>query len=288
LGTLKLKVKLHNDMSTKKNCFIISPIGEEASEVRKRADQVLKHILTPAAQACGYEPIRADKISEPGMITSQIIQHIVDDPLVIADLTGMNPNVFYELAIRHAIRKPLVQIVNKGEKIPFDVAGMRTIPVDHHDLDSVEEAKEEIQKQIKVVEGKKPDQIESPISVSMEIQTLRQSDRPEDRTLAELVSALSQMRADVASLDKRLSAPEKLIPPAYLRDVLRSFGGQFDKRTIMLTHELRHMMRTLYQMSEGKDSKATREDKLELMKRADMLMFEMEKGFDRERGAEIF
>jgi hypothetical protein len=157
-------------MSTKKNCFIISPIGEEVSEIRKRADQVFKHILTPAAQSCGYDPIRADKISEPGIITSQVIQHIVDDPLVIADLTGMNPNVFYELAIRHAIRRPLVQIVNKGDKIPFDVAGMRTIPVDHHDLDSVEEAKAEIQKQIKAVEGKEPDQIESPISVSVEIQ----------------------------------------------------------------------------------------------------------------------
>jgi hypothetical protein len=268
-------------MSTKKNCFIISPIGEDASDIRKRADQVLKHILTPAAQACGYDPIRADKISEPGMITSQVIQHIVDDPLVIADLTGMNPNVFYELAIRHAIRKPLVQIVNKGEKIPFDVAGMRTIPVDHHDLDSVEEAKAEIQKQIKVVEGKKPDQIESPISVSVEIQSLRQSDRPEDRTLAEIVSALSQMRSDVASLDKRLSEPDKLIPPQYLRDVLRQFSGPTDKRTMMVAHELRRLMRDFIETVDAKDSKLSRESRMELIKRSEMLMFELERNFER-------
>lgn len=265
-------------MSTKKNCFIISPIGEEASDIRKRADQVLKHILTPAAQACGYEPIRADKISEPGMITSQVIQHIVDDPLVIADLTGMNPNVFYELAIRHAIRKPLVQIVNKGEKIPFDVAGMRTIPVDHHDLDSVDEAKAEIQKRIKVVEGKKPEQIESPISVSVEIQTLRQSDRPEDRTLAEIVSALSQMRSDVATLDKRLSEPEKLIPPQYLRDVLRSFGGLSDKRTAMVSHELRRILHEIYANAAlSKDTKFSREQNSELIKRIEMLMIELDR-----------
>ena len=266
-------------MSTKKNCFIISPIGEEASEIRKRADQVLKHILTPTAQACGYEPIRADKISEPGIITSQVIQHIVDDPLVIADLTGMNPNVFYELAIRHAIRKPLVQIVNKGEKIPFDVAGMRTIPVDHHDLDSVEEAKAEIQKQIKAVEGKTTDQIESPISVSVELQTLRQSDRPEDRTLAEIVSAISQMRSDMASLDKRLSEPDKLIPPQYLREVIRTSGGPTDKRNMLLLRELRHMLHE-FQMERGpKDPKMSRELFAEFEKRIEMLTYELERGF---------
>jgi hypothetical protein len=264
-------------MTAKKSCFIISPIGDEASEIRKRADQVLRHILTPAAEACGYDPIRADKISEPGMITSQVIQHIVDDPLVIADLTGMNPNVFYELAIRHAIRKPLVQIVNKGEKIPFDVAGMRTIPVDHHDLDSVDEAKAEIQKQIKAVEGKKPEQIESPISVSMEIQSLRQSDRPEDRTLAEIVSAVSQMRSDVAVLDKRLSEPDKLLPPQYLREVFRSWGGMHDKRLLSLTHELRLLMHQLYDRDDAKETKQAREIKSEMAKRIEMLMYEIEK-----------
>jgi len=69
--------------------------------------------------------MRADELAEPGIITSQVIQHIVDDQLVIADLTERNPNVFYELALRHALRKPVVQIIHRGEAIPFDVAGMR-------------------------------------------------------------------------------------------------------------------------------------------------------------------
>jgi phage gp29-like protein len=77
-----------------KLCFVIAPIGEEGSDVRRRSDQVLKHVIAPAAKECGYETIRADKISEPGMITSQVIQHLLEDALVIADLTGRNPNVF--------------------------------------------------------------------------------------------------------------------------------------------------------------------------------------------------
>ena len=62
----------------------------------------------------GYEVTRADKIAESGIINSQIIQRIVEDELLIADLTDMNANVFYELAIRHSIRKPFVQIMQKG------------------------------------------------------------------------------------------------------------------------------------------------------------------------------
>ena len=90
-----------------KTCFIIAPIGEESSDTRKRADQVLDHIIAPIALNHGYQAIRADQIAEPGIITSQVVQHIVEDPLVVADLTDWNPNVFYELAIRQVIRKPL-------------------------------------------------------------------------------------------------------------------------------------------------------------------------------------
>ncbi len=203
-----------------KTCFVISPIGTPGSDIRRRADQILKHVLKPAAQACGFEALRADEISEPGMITSQVIQHIIDDPLVIADLTGSNPNVFYELALRHAIRKPLVQIIQKDEKLPFDVAVMRTIPVDHTDLDSVEGAKEEITKQIAAILKKKPEEIESPISASLELQALRHSDKPEERSFAEFVTAVTDLRSDIQNIDKRLSNPETLLPPRYIRDAL--------------------------------------------------------------------
>ncbi len=181
-----------------KTCFVIAPIGESGSETRKRSDLVLKYVVAPAAEQCGYKALRADQISEPGLITSQVIQHVIEDPLVVADLTERNPNVFYELAIRHALRKPLVQIIKKGEQIPFDVAGTRTIPIDHHDLDSVEETKAEIVRQIESFH-RKPQDVETPISVAIELQILRQSDNPEQRSLAELVSAISDIKNDIAT-----------------------------------------------------------------------------------------
>ena len=164
-----------------KDCFIICPLGEKDSEIRKRSDSLLKHVLSPVLTKNDYKSIRSDQISKVGLITSQIINLIIESPLVIADLTGSNPNVFYELAIRHAVRQPYIQLINKGEKIPFDVGGIRTIEFNINDLDSVDLAKEEIEKQIKEYnKGHKPD---SPISIASKVRLLQ-----EDRDLAEEIA----------------------------------------------------------------------------------------------------
>lgn len=162
----------------KEKCFIICPLGEEKSDTRKRSDTMLKHVFQPILDANNYTAVRADQIPKVGLITSQIINLIIECPLVIADLTDSNPNVFYELAIRHAIRKPYIQVISKGQKIPFDLSGIRTIEVDLLDLDNVETAKKEIENHIlEYKKGHKPD---SPISVASSARVLQ-----DDRDLAE-------------------------------------------------------------------------------------------------------
>lgn len=186
-----------------KICFVIAPIGQDGTDTRKRSDQVFKHILAPASKECGFEAIRADHIKEPGIITSQVIQHIIDDPIVIADLTERNPNVFYELAIRHALRKPFVQIIQQGEEKPFDVAGIRTIEVDHHDLDSALSAKKQIISQIESIKTGGYE-VSSPISTAVDTELLRGSAKPEQRQLADVLFALVEMRLMLSSMNKRL------------------------------------------------------------------------------------
>ena len=205
-------------MSDKKICFVIAPIGEEESEIRKRSDQVLKYIIEPAVNEYGYNPIRADQISEPGLITSQMIQHIIDSPLVIADLTGRNPNVFYELAIRHAIRKPLIQIIEKGEQIPFDVAGTRTISVNYRDLDSVANAKAEINRQIRAV-TKDPSRVYSPISMALDLQNMRSSDNLEQRSLADIIEGVSEIQTGILNIQSDLASESVLQNKYDFRDI---------------------------------------------------------------------
>lgn len=111
-------------------CFYISPIGDPDSEPRKHSDLFLESIVEPALKEFNLNIVRADQISEAGMITRQVIEHLVNSKLVIADLSFQNPNVFYELAIRHACRKPIVQIIRTSDKIPFDIDQFRTIKID--------------------------------------------------------------------------------------------------------------------------------------------------------------
>lgn len=115
-------------------CFVVSPIGATDSIERKHADLVLSALIEPALSELGLIAVRADKISKPGMITGQVIDHLVRAKLVIADLSFGNPNVFYELAVRHATRKAVVQIIRTSDRLPFDVGQFRTVTVDMTDI----------------------------------------------------------------------------------------------------------------------------------------------------------
>jgi hypothetical protein len=178
-----------------KKVFVIAPIGREGSETRKRSDQILRHIIDPVVIELGYgRALRADRISESGRITRQIIQHIVEDELVIADLTESNPNVYYELALRHAIKKPFVQILAGEDALPFDVADQRTIMLTHTDLDSVAAAKDELRRQIEALSNEGAD-VDTPLSFALDVASLRGSDDPGDRTQGEILDMLQELRA---------------------------------------------------------------------------------------------
>jgi hypothetical protein len=102
-------------------CFYITPIGSVESEQRKHSDLFLGTFIEPALQSFNLKVVRADGIDKPGIITKQVIEYIVKSRLVIVDLSYHNPNVFYELALRHMMRLPIVQIIRKADGIPFDL-----------------------------------------------------------------------------------------------------------------------------------------------------------------------
>lgn len=115
-------------------CFYIAPIGADGSEQRRHSDLFLSAIVEPALEQFGLTIVRADGIDKPGIITKQIIEYIVKSRLVIVDLSFHNPNVFYELAIRHMMKLPIVQIARAIDSIPFDINQMRTIRIDNSDI----------------------------------------------------------------------------------------------------------------------------------------------------------
>ena len=90
-------------------CFVIGPIGKEGSPERKHADLLLNSVIKQVLEAdgFGYKVKRADEDADPGMIGNRMISDIIQADLVVADLTDLNPNAFYELGIRHSTEKPL-------------------------------------------------------------------------------------------------------------------------------------------------------------------------------------
>lgn len=109
-----------------RKCFIITPVGDDKSEVREKAEGVID-VIKPKLKEHGFEAIVPHKMAEMGSITQQILECILNSDLVIANLTGLNPNVMYELAVRHATGLPIITIAETGTKLPFDITTERTI-----------------------------------------------------------------------------------------------------------------------------------------------------------------
>jgi hypothetical protein len=141
--------KMHRD-----ECFVIAPIGEENDEKRKRTDQVFKFIISKAVEG-KYQAVLAHKLGKPGKISINIIEKLVSVPLVIADLTDNNANVYYELALRQALNMPAILLIEEKQKndIPFDLKDMRVISYDLQDPEKLDRSVKELSIQIEIVEN---------------------------------------------------------------------------------------------------------------------------------------
>lgn len=135
-------------MSSEKVCFIISPIGEPDSDTRKLSDEKYDLIFKPVLEKMGYTTIRADKENSSNSISRGIVTRLLNSALVIADATGFNANVFYELAIRNAIKKPVIIVKELEQKLPFDVNDKRAISINMKDNRQWTKAKEELEEHI--------------------------------------------------------------------------------------------------------------------------------------------
>lgn len=125
--TLPITTSGHN-----KHCFIVMPFGRDASE-QKWFRGWYEVVIEPAVIEAGFEPKLAAAEEQPGAINDEIRAHLALDPMVVVDLAGAepeddpNPNVMYELGIRHALGLPLVMMAWKGQRLPFDVSNQRII-----------------------------------------------------------------------------------------------------------------------------------------------------------------
>ena len=136
-----------------KTCFIVCPISKEDSEIRKRSDTLLKHLIKPVCEEeLNFKVIRIDKLPHSNSITAEIVKNLKEADLVIADATDNNPNCFYEIGYRAALLKPLILIRNSEKNIPFDVAGTNIIDYKLDNLDAADDFKSKLKETISILD----------------------------------------------------------------------------------------------------------------------------------------
>ncbi len=113
-------------MGDKKTCFVVTPIGDDNTSIRRHIDGIIDQAIIPAIGE-EYEVKVAHREYEIGSINDRVIQSVYNSDLVIANLTELNPNVMFEIAVRYSFGKPAIVIAEKGTKLPFDIVEENTI-----------------------------------------------------------------------------------------------------------------------------------------------------------------
>src|SRR5712692_4648092 len=112
-------------------CFVLMPFGKKSDESGRIIDfdEIYKTIVKPGVENADLEAIRADEEVIGCFIHKPMFERLMLCDYAVADLTTANPNVFYELGIRHGIRPhTTVLLFGKGVRLPFDVAPLRALP----------------------------------------------------------------------------------------------------------------------------------------------------------------
>jgi len=178
-----------------KVCFIISRIGGDGTPERKIADEKLYHFFKPVLDELGYESMRADQEETPGSISRSIVERIINSEMVIADISDQNPNVFYEIAIRNAVKKPIIIIRSPDQKPPFDIQDKRAIAVDMSEPDIWRPAMVKLEKQVESAES--DPSILSDFTFSIEPKTKEDTESVLLRTIKDLQGQVRRIAKDV-------------------------------------------------------------------------------------------
>ena len=112
-------------------CFVLMPFGKKPipSGITVDFDSVYHELIAPAIEAVGMEALRADQEVSGGVIHKPMYERLILCDFAVADLTGANANVFYELGLRHGVRPATPGLLYAGsERLSFDVAPSRAMP----------------------------------------------------------------------------------------------------------------------------------------------------------------
>jgi len=190
----------------KKTCFYIGPRGEKNSLTKLWVDNTLSFLITPVIQSIGYKkPVDIDTIAAGSPFSAEVVRHLIEDNIVVADLTEEDPRVFYYLAIRHLMQKPVVHVIRKGDPIPRNFQDLHIINVRTDDLNLAENARQELRDYILSAES---GQIDGTVYLEKfdQLRRLLLSNRDvsEKEVLFNLVKQIEDIQVNVGEIKKEI------------------------------------------------------------------------------------
>jgi hypothetical protein len=200
-------------MTDKKLCFVVGPIGSPGEPINDHANFLLEYIIKPVMEEFPeYRVMRQDENTNPGMIDTQIITALRDADLVIADLSHLNANAFYEIGIRHMVSKPIIHMQLADQRIPFDLSLYKTVKFSLLNPSTIQAARTALEAQVTeaIAEGHQPD---NPVTRALGQQHLTQTASPELKVVSDSLQSLTTRIATLEHGGTPHSAPQS--PSAY-------------------------------------------------------------------------
>lgn len=128
--------------SGKHQALVLMPFKQEFDELYRLA-------VKDALDALGYQCERIDELLFVGDVVQTLCDKIEQSELIIADLSGQNPNVLYELGYADALKKKVILLASSADDIPFDVRGRRLITYEN----GLHQLREKLVATVKAVES---------------------------------------------------------------------------------------------------------------------------------------
>ena len=214
---------MSKDSERKKLCFVIGPIGDQNSEPRIHADWVLNGIIKPVmSEFPDFTVKRADEDPRPGLIDARMINDLLMADLVIADLSFLNPNAFYEIGIRHMAQKPIVHMQLASEQIPFDLSLYRAVKFSRVRYNELEVAKVDLKGAVAAVLA--PDYVvDNPVTNTRGKIRLQEGATPAEKVLT----------GELEAIRERLTAVERIASRAFIPTI-----PVLSEETLRMVHAL--------------------------------------------------
>lgn len=187
--------------------FVAVQIGDPGTPERTRADDITDYVISPVAKEFDLRVVRSDREATPGRITHQIIRSLLEARVVIADVTGKNPNVYYELAVAHSFTRPVIMLVDSPDNIAFDTKDERVIALGSYDgrlpAARADDAQSDLRKTLSIVLQEDYE----PTSLVSEVGGIRSLDQlaPSDPVAAELQSIRDTLEELTDNLPRLMS-----------------------------------------------------------------------------------